>query len=338
MVVPAKEKQFLDELKRVWMLLGRRPTYGEFKVHGKIGVKTYERTYGSWTKAVAVLSKQAGIVIQGTKSTNVNLEVLRSELLEISKKNRGMILQHKDYKKLGGTYSIGTFQQHFGSWKKAVRAIGLKDGHSRARPDLRHYSDDDYFAEMRRLWQELGRQPTSLEMRSFGKISPQAFYVRFGGWPLAVEAYKKRRNAIYNRVRLAEEVSESSGYREGSVKRILVNRYERDPGARQRCIEHFGTACNVCEFDFVAVYGKVMAGFIHVHHVKALSALGANYEVDPIRDLRPVCPNCHSVLHYREPPYSIDEVKQLLQDHDRTRGSQRNPYCAACVAVGKIEE
>jgi len=33
---------------------------------------------------------------------------------------------------------------------------------------------------------------------------------------------------------------------------------------------------------------------------------------DPIRDLRPVCPNCHVVIHRREPPYSIDEVRQLL--------------------------
>jgi len=125
MVVPAKKQQLLDELIRVWKLLGRRPTYSEFKTHGKIGPKAYERLYGSWTKAVATLSKQAGIVIQGTIFTNTSPELLRSELVEISNKNGGMILQHKDYKRLGGTYSIGTFQNHFGSWKKAVASIGL---------------------------------------------------------------------------------------------------------------------------------------------------------------------------------------------------------------------
>jgi 5-methylcytosine-specific restriction enzyme A len=56
-----------------------------------------------------------------------------------------------------------------------------------------------------------------------------------------------------------------------------------------------------------------MMGFIHVHHLTPLSSLGTDYEVDPIRDLRPVCPNCHAVLHRREPPYSPEEVQQFLQ-------------------------
>jgi hypothetical protein len=113
--------------------------------------------------------------------------------------------------------------------------------------------------------------------------------------------------------RLPEEVPTGSIYTEGSVQRILVNRYERDPHAREECIRHYGTACFVCGFDFGAVYGEVMMGFIHVHHLTPLSGLGADYEVDPIRDLRPVCPNCHAVLHRREPPYSPEEVQQFLQ-------------------------
>jgi 5-methylcytosine-specific restriction endonuclease McrA len=114
-------------------------------------------------------------------------------------------------------------------------------------------------------------------------------------------------------IRLPEEVPNGSAYSEGSVQRILINRYERDPRAREDCIRHYGTTCFLCGFDFVAVYGEVMAGFTHVHHLNPLSCVGADYEVDPIEDLRPVCPNCHAVLHRREPPYSLDEVRELLQ-------------------------
>jgi len=116
-------------------------------------------------------------------------------------------------------------------------------------------------------------------------------------------------------VRLPEEVPTGSAYSEGGVEQILVNRYERDPRAREKCIKHYGTTCVLCGFDFVAVYGEVMAGFTHVHHLNPLSNVGADYEVDPIDDLRPVCPNCHAVLHRREPPYSLDEVRQLLEGH-----------------------
>ncbi|MGA2031335.1 MAG: HNH endonuclease [Thermoguttaceae bacterium] len=116
-----------------------------------------------------------------------------------------------------------------------------------------------------------------------------------------------------NTIRLAEEVPIGSTYSEGSVERILINRYERDPRAREECIQHYGTACFVCGFNFVHVYGEVMAGFTHVHHLNPLSLVGAHYELDPIDDLRPVCPNCHAVLHRREPPYSLDEVRPFLE-------------------------
>jgi 5-methylcytosine-specific restriction protein A len=36
------------------------------------------------------------------------------------------------------------------------------------------------------------------------------------------------------------------------------------------------------------------------------------YEVDPINDLIPVCPNCHAMIHRRRPAYSIEEVKKML--------------------------
>jgi predicted HNH restriction endonuclease len=133
---------------------------------------------------------------------------------------------------------------------------------------------------------------------------------RSGVWELREDGAKLETMTL---LRLPEEVPGGSDYSEGSVQRILVNRYERDPRARAKCIRHYGTRCFLCGFDFVAVYGTVMEGFTHVHHLKSLASVGAGYKVDPVRDLRPVCPNCHAVLHRREPPYSLDEVRLFLQ-------------------------
>ena len=36
------------------------------------------------------------------------------------------------------------------------------------------------------------------------------------------------------------------------------------------------------------MYGPLVAGFIHVHHLKQLSTVGEGYAVDPIADLRPI--------------------------------------------------
>ncbi|HSS63378.1 MAG TPA: HNH endonuclease, partial [Gammaproteobacteria bacterium] len=43
-----------------------------------------------------------------------------------------------------------------------------------------------------------------------------------------------------------------------------------------------------------------------------LHTLPEGYEVNPKSDLCPVCPNCHAMLHRRNPPYTVDELRVLL--------------------------
>lgn len=117
----------------------------------------------------------------------------------------------------------------------------------------------------------------------------------------------------YNQT-LAEEVVKPSKFFEGATKTISVNYYERNPDARKKCIQYYGSTCIICGFNFSQIYKKVQKEFIHVHHIKPLSKITDEYEVDPINDLRPVCPNCHAVIHLREPAYTIDEVKDMIID------------------------
>jgi 5-methylcytosine-specific restriction enzyme A len=105
-----------------------------------------------------------------------------------------------------------------------------------------------------------------------------------------------------------DELDKSETLFEGIKKTISVNSYERNPIARNKCIEHYGVQCVVCGFDFEKVYGNIGKGFIHVHHLTQLSDIGQGYEVDPVKDLRPVCPNCHAMLHKKNPPYTIDDL------------------------------
>lgn len=112
---------------------------------------------------------------------------------------------------------------------------------------------------------------------------------------------------------LPEEISETEGFYEGARKQISVNTYERDRTARDKCLQHYDTRCVVCGKDMSEIYGPEAEGLIHVHHLKPLSEIKKGYQVNPIADLRPVCPNCHAVIHRRRPPYKIEEVKDLLE-------------------------
>ena len=122
------------------------------------------------------------------------------------------------------------------------------------------------------------------------------------------------RNAVTDSI-LAEEIVQPSGLVEGAVRSITVNAYERNPQARRQCIDAHGTTCCICGFSFGDVYGNVAEGFIHVHHLRPLSQVNGEYVVDPVKDLRPVCPNCHAVLHLGGECRSIDEVKQMVENN-----------------------
>lgn len=113
---------------------------------------------------------------------------------------------------------------------------------------------------------------------------------------------------------LADEVEDATIYVEGATKTISVNVYERNPNARKACIKKHGCTCSVCGFDFQKKYGAIGAGFIHVHHLKQLADIGTEYELDPEADLRPVCPNCHAMLHRRRPAFSIEELQSILRN------------------------
>jgi 5-methylcytosine-specific restriction protein A len=105
----------------------------------------------------------------------------------------------------------------------------------------------------------------------------------------------------------------SQGFPEGALSRVEVNRYERDPRARRACLQRWGYRCAVCNFSFEERYGPLGRAYIHVHHTLELSRVPQGYQVDPVKDLRPLCPNCHAMIHYGPgPALTIEDLKRQL--------------------------
>lgn len=102
------------------------------------------------------------------------------------------------------------------------------------------------------------------------------------------------------------------GYPEGAVSQVLVNRYERDPRNRKAAIGLHGKICMACGFNFQEVYGDLGDDYIVVHHVTPVSVMGEDYVVDPKNDLVSICANCHAMIHRKNPPLTVDELKRLL--------------------------
>jgi 5-methylcytosine-specific restriction endonuclease McrA len=200
--LPVYTRQTLiAEIKRVATthFAGLCPTHREFNQFSRVHSATVAKEFGSWADAMRAagfecLRSRARPTEIGADLPKITPELLMKELKSVARKHVGTVFQYGDYRRLGGRRARGTFCKYLGGWRQAVAAIGLRDGFSRPRPDLRTYADEDYFVEMQRLWETLGRQPMAREMRKYGKISPQSFQQRFGSWMRSVHDFCQDRS------------------------------------------------------------------------------------------------------------------------------------------------
>jgi 5-methylcytosine-specific restriction protein A len=111
-----------------------------------------------------------------------------------------------------------------------------------------------------------------------------------------------------------DEIATDEILYEGGKVRIEINRYERSTKAKNECLKHYERKCILCGFeDKTSKYINI--DIIEVHHLKPLSEINEKYIVNPIKDLRPVCPNCHRALHSKNPAYGIEELKMMLNNN-----------------------
>lgn len=116
--------------------------------------------------------------------------------------------------------------------------------------------------------------------------------------------------------------SEERAYFEGQKIETSGYRFERSSKARNDCIKSQGLDCIVCGFNFFTTYGELGLGYIQVHHREDLAQSSESRTVDPKKDLVPVCPNCHAMLHKgvtksRTP----EELTELIEKVARQKNS-----------------
>ncbi|MCS3424082.1 putative restriction endonuclease [Rahnella sp. BIGb0603] len=122
-------------------------------------------------------------------------------------------------------------------------------------------------------------------------------------------------------IHIEDETDEESliSYQEGKKSSKFVTTYERDLKLKKRAKALHGTTCFACGFNFGEFYGEYAKDFIHIHHVVPVSEFGGSKNVDPKKDLVPVCANCHGIIHRKKDrTLSIDELKAMIAASKKT--------------------
>jgi len=103
---------------------------------------------------------------------------------------------------------------------------------------------------------------------------------------------------------------------EGRRLMYYTTKYERSLKNRNKAIDIHGTICKGCKFDFEKTYGERGKGFIEIHHLKPLSDLNEEIEVNPEEDLVPLCSNCHRMIHRKKKEIlTIEELQRIVAEN-----------------------
>lgn len=229
-------------------------------------------------------------------------ESLLSELRSTAAKSQSKGFSYAEYRSLGGRYSIQSFQKHLGRWRDAVRLIGRAGGVANRRPHLT-FTNEDYFAEMQRVWEILGRQPRISEVKQYGsKMSPSAFAGRFGSWMRAVHAFCEDRAGKDGPsegslpVGTCEQVTAPTAPTEAQEQIaehvpadvvVIQKATPRTPSLRLRfrVFQHDRFTCRACGRSPATEIGVVL----HVDHIVPYSGPGETV----LENLQTLCDRCN---------------------------------------------
>lgn len=133
------------------------------------------------------------------------------------------------------------------------------------------------------------------------------------GWTddLVIDQYEQLETEI--------KIGERRKFEEGALARVLVNRYERDLKAKKACIKQHGRQCKGCKINFKNFYGNDIPEIIHIHHVRPLSRYANKKMTDVVKDLIPLCPNCHAVVHSTKKLMSLNDLQKRVKRNFHTK-------------------
>ena len=162
----------------------------------------------------------------------------------------------------------------------------------------------------------------SLKLKSDDEIlAGYAGYISYKALEVYIRFYANKIGVDLSTIQISEKENGNSNNDiehqmvEGRLMEDKVLRRVRNRAARQKCLENSNFTCSVCGFNFYKVYGEIGKDFIEVHHTKPLSSYNEEHEVLE-SELVALCSNCHSMVHRRRPmPYSIDEIKRILEEN-----------------------
>lgn len=283
------DEELLQDLKRVSRELKKDSlTVGEYNKKGKYCKDTISRRFGRWTDAL----RKAGLSPSANQINNIGvcLDDMILDLQIVSNKLKKRTFTSNEYEQYG-KFSKSIFFRKFGSWNEALKTAGLEPfDHPLGSGEKNKVSEFSCLEEIERLWVELGRQPTSTDIKKgISKYSLHTYERRFGSWRKALEFFVDYMNGI-------KDVDFSNNYDDTKTKpeRVqspenitVMHRTKRDINLKMRFLvmKRDDFKCCLCGRSPATTPGLEL----HIDHILPWSKGGETV----IDNLQTLCSDCN---------------------------------------------
>jgi 5-methylcytosine-specific restriction endonuclease McrA len=271
------EENLLKDLIEVSKRLGK-DCIGEreYNANGQYSSGTFGRRFGSWSKAL----EKAGL--KPNNWQNVTDDDYIKDIQHVAKRLGKNSVTQAEYNDLG-KYSASAINSRFKTWLKALAIAGLQKTRNIG------VTEEEYFINLESVWRNLGRQPTTPDMRKpLSLYSVDAYADRFGTWRKALEAFVNYINQEPVAVSLDESENRDATIAESQTSQPeKISKRSRHISWRLRFLvmRRDGFRCCKCGRSPANEPGVIL----HVDHDKAWIKGGPNnYE-----NLRTLCLVCN---------------------------------------------
>jgi hypothetical protein len=290
------DEDLLEDIKRVANQLGKNSlTRDEYKkANGKYGINTITRRFGGWINAIELCGlspteKQTDAASATYTQAYISTEELLSDLVLVSNTIGKPTFTSKEYDSFG-SFSSCTYYKRFKTWNNALQSAGLQP----YKYTNTRISEYKLFEEIERIWIELGRQPTSTDIKNgVSRYSLHAYERRFGSWRKSLEAFVKYINGDYE-IEITDEKENDENdenktvainYQQPSNK--PVHKTKRDINLRMRfmVMQRDNFKCCICG----ASPAKDPSVELHIDHIIPWSKGGET----TIDNLQTLCSKCN---------------------------------------------
>ncbi|WP_338822068.1 HNH endonuclease [Bradyrhizobium septentrionale] len=104
--------------------------------------------------------------------------------------------------------------------------------------------------------------------------------------------------------------TDQTAFQEGQRASREASYFARNAGLVKAAKHHHGTTCQGCGFNFADVYGDIGEDYVEVHHKRPIA--GGEVRVSTVHDVDVLCANCHRMVHRREIPLTLKELRALI--------------------------